>query len=271
MSASDANQYDCSPEQALADDSIREVWERVIKASGRPADKYEPVLPGILALTAGEKETPADTGRRKSVAAEYNVYDDISQSIYGIESDQAEEQSLCLEQSLEHLRSPGSRPHYNGSVNPQAEASPRLPANRPEEPSPRLETQIAELIHKQLEQSAFCRALAGYAHSRRAQRVLSLIANRDYSAARSLASLLMSEFGYYHLPGISVQPKEVGLYRPAIREARKNEALLTADCATVSEKTENVPVIKALLNAAGWHAENAAELKRLIGQDADFG
>ncbi|MGI6578312.1 MAG: hypothetical protein ACOX1Q_09955 [Eubacteriales bacterium] len=265
MSVSDMNQFDQLSEQDLTSDQIKGVWNRVINASGRPLDKYEAIVPEILALTFAEKENPADTGQRKAIHREYNVYDDISKSIYGIECGQTEEPSPRLDEinnkqtekpCLDQLKSESkSDPIHSSEKTPDKAL---------------LEDLIRSIINDQLEQSAFCRTIARYAPNRRAQRVLSLIANRDYSGARNLASALLSESGNLHFPRFNSSPQTVNFYRSSIREAWKNEVSLTADCASVSEKTENVPLIQTLLNAAREHAENAVELKRLIGKNLDF-
>jgi len=282
MSVSNPDRYDRSSEKdpvpdRLTVEQIRGVWDRVIKASGRPAEKFKAILPEILALAAGEKEKPEDTGRHdgKSSVKEYNVYDDISQSIYGYDSSDTVESSPYpgpdQDRSISHgyLSPDEDKATGTNTQSPHSGSNSNTEVQLPNLESPDLDQFIAKLIYKQLEQSAICNTLARNAPTRRAQRLLSLISNRDYSAARSLASML-SDSGNLRLNGMG-SPQTAAYYRSAIRDAWKNETSLTAECASVSEKTEDVPLIQTLLNAARWHAENAVELKRLIEQRLDFG
>jgi hypothetical protein len=122
------------------------------------------------------------------------------------------------------------------------------------------------LIDEQLEQSRYCRSVTRAAPSRRLSRALSLIANRDYSSARSLASAYFMQSGNYYFPNSGHSSADIPYFRPALRVAWKTEVSLTTKCTNTAEKTEDVPLLKALIAAARNHAENAVDLRRLITQ-----
>ena len=130
------------------------------------------------------------------------------------------------------------------------------------------EEEIIELvrgvIENQLIQSAFCRALSHFAPNRRALRTLSIISNRDFSAARELATMLLTKNQNLRFSMAELSEQSIQYYRSSLREAWRNEVSLTAQCTSASEGTEDVPLIQALLGAARWHAENAIELRRLL-------
>lgn len=132
-----------------------------------------------------------------------------------------------------------------------------------------LRDDITRVIEGQLEQCIFCRALSRMSPGRRAARALTLIANRDYSSAKKIASAYFMVSGDYFFPRRDRKPENVPYYRSSLRNAWKNEVSLTAQCTTASEKTEDVSLMKALLEGARGHAENAVELRRLIEQSLD--
>lgn len=132
------------------------------------------------------------------------------------------------------------------------------------------EEEIIELVQgvisNQLKQSVFCKALSRFASNRRTLRTISLISNRDYSAARRLAAMLLSRNRNLQFAFAENPERPIEYYRSSLRDAWRNEVSLTAQCTSASEGTEDVPLIQALLGAARWHAENAIELKRLFEQ-----
>ena len=126
---------------------------------------------------------------------------------------------------------------------------------------------VQDVISSQLLQSAFCKSLSRFAPNRRSLRTLSFISNRDYSAARTLASMLLSRDNNLQFTYPDIPDNPITYYRSSLRDAWRNEVSLTAQCTSASEGTEDVPLIQALLGAARWHAEHAIELRRLFEQN----
>lgn len=244
-------------------EQIENIWRRVLKDLHDPTGAFDPLmLMGDGGAHTDPKTQPVPDYR--DYRDDYDVYADIENSVYG-KPDASPSRTAKPEepepQAANPLKQPGKR-LQDETNEPDPEEKERVGTEY-------MKKHIPALIEEQLEQSIFCRALSRAAPNRKASRALTLIANRNYSSAKSISSAYFMAIGDYHFPRSDRRPDDVPYYRSSLRNAWKNEVSLTTCCTNASEKTEDVPFMKALLDAARGHAENAVELRRLIEQSLD--
>lgn len=253
-------------------EQIENIWRRVLADLHDPTGAFDPLMAaGNEGAGFGPKVQPVSDYRD-----DYDVYSDIENSVYGM-PDEPQNRAAAPEEYKPWDACPQDRrrdePDYAHEKQPGRRLLYETKDNDPDEKKKSeadyLIKHIPELISEQLKQCMFCRSLSRAAPNRRAARVLTLAANRNYSSAKNISSAFFMASGNYSFPWNDRRLEDVPYFRSSLRNAWKNEVSLTTSCTNSAEKTEDVTLMKVLLDAARGHAENAVELRRLIEQSLD--